>query len=558
MTQRQSWIESLSFLNDDAVESLVPLLERVALVVEAAAIEQEGTGEPNGFGGITRRGPLDRLLLSEWLYATEEPDEFMRRFVNSELSYLQPEQTEPAGTTRLEVLVDSGPQCLGAVRLVHLLALVVLSKRADQLGIPFAIGVLGETPGSFTEGPFAESFPHWLKKRMNVGLGDGLEYSDCEEWNSFGMPNAHRWLLTGGPSVVMPSQTPNDVQVLCAHIAEWSDVGVAALKVEVGNRSVTLPLTDQRQAIRVLRGDGLRTEPISRPTNAPVENGAVRFPRFTGSAPRLLMRGESADVLISMGLTGRTRRFQFRGPVVAAGTVGDRVVAVVIIDSELRIQIFGKKLGRVDNFGVPLLDLPFDPWGMLTTDLPMLLFSDEIHLCVEGTWYAISGSTIEARSALLMASSAVVDQPRRAYQFDTSLHFEGQVVSPVPTGLKPDEIFFGVGESLAFWNGGYWELCDKKQRWEIRLQDETDNVVGVTVINSAPWLVTRSADGYFVRLQSHFECKEITVASGWLSSLTVHPTLPLLGVQRSDGQVDIVDLRPKTVVASFQPGGHQS
>ena len=61
-------------------------------------------GELRGYDGLTRRGSPERLLISEWLLATEAPDEFVRRAAFNEQAFLRPAFRQPQGGRRAVAL----------------------------------------------------------------------------------------------------------------------------------------------------------------------------------------------------------------------------------------------------------------------------------------------------------------------------------------------------------------------------------------------------------------------------------------------------------------------
>src|SRR5207249_6830439 len=79
--------------------------------------------------------------------AGEAPDEFTRRAAMGEHAFLQVARREPAGARVSVALFDGGPNQLGAPRLVHLAALIVLARRAEVAGAPFAWGVAQQPAG---------------------------------------------------------------------------------------------------------------------------------------------------------------------------------------------------------------------------------------------------------------------------------------------------------------------------------------------------------------------------------------------------------------------------
>lgn len=127
----REWAESLALVADELQPSVAQVARRLdALLGPLRPRVQRRGDEPDGFSGLARRGRYDRLLLSEWAMLDEVPDEFVRRAVAGEHAFYQLETRQPRGGLRVRVVFDAGPGQLGAPRLVHLAALVVLSRRA--------------------------------------------------------------------------------------------------------------------------------------------------------------------------------------------------------------------------------------------------------------------------------------------------------------------------------------------------------------------------------------------------------------------------------------------
>jgi hypothetical protein len=100
------------------------------------------TGPPDGFGALARRGPYERLLLSEWLLWQELPDEFLRRAASAEHLFQAVVRKQPAGRGQWVALFDVGPGQIGAPRLAQIALLAVFSRRAAVAGATFAWGAL--------------------------------------------------------------------------------------------------------------------------------------------------------------------------------------------------------------------------------------------------------------------------------------------------------------------------------------------------------------------------------------------------------------------------------
>ena len=142
----QPWAQELELFPSETASALAPLLPRLdRLVGPLRASPKWGRGEPDGFDGLSRRGIYDRLLVSEWLLADEAPLEFARRAATGEHAFLKLAQREPQSAPLSLAVFDAGPNQLGAPRLLHLAALVVLFRRAKNSGAYFRWGVLQQT-----------------------------------------------------------------------------------------------------------------------------------------------------------------------------------------------------------------------------------------------------------------------------------------------------------------------------------------------------------------------------------------------------------------------------
>ena len=112
------WASQLSLFPLDLALHLGPYVARLSAALGSLRPRGETDGgEPQGYDGITRRGTFDRLLVSEWLWALEAPDELVRRAAFGELSFLKPAFHQPRGARRTVALLDAGPDQLGAPRI---------------------------------------------------------------------------------------------------------------------------------------------------------------------------------------------------------------------------------------------------------------------------------------------------------------------------------------------------------------------------------------------------------------------------------------------------------
>lgn len=129
-----AWMQELRRFPEDLALGLCPLLRQLAVALGAGFRSEVGQGEPDGVSGITQRERFERLLPSQWLLASEVPDEFLRRAAMHELMFLESAKRQPRAASRSIVVFDAGPSQLGTPRLVQLAMLLVMERRARQAG----------------------------------------------------------------------------------------------------------------------------------------------------------------------------------------------------------------------------------------------------------------------------------------------------------------------------------------------------------------------------------------------------------------------------------------
>ncbi|MCY1046651.1 hypothetical protein OV208_35435 [Corallococcus sp. bb12-1] len=289
------WAAQLSLFPDDLALHLGPHVARLAAALGGLRPRGEAEGgEPQGYDGLTRRGPFERLLVSEWLWALEAPEELVRRAAFGELSFLKPAFRQSQGARRTVVLLDAGPDQLGLPRIAHLALLVVLARRAEAAGAAFTWGVLQSSPGSETHtGLEVRSLMKWLEARSiepatanhldawRVALD--LQASPGDAW-LVGAPRLSRLAGAEGMSRI--------------EVSEPLEPGAHRLTVDVRPasqvaRSVVLELPPPDDCIRLLRN------PFERPRPAPVWTRADRHLRgfaFSGDGRRLLLHHADGSV----------------------------------------------------------------------------------------------------------------------------------------------------------------------------------------------------------------------------------------------------------------------
>jgi hypothetical protein len=311
-------------------------------------------GEPDGVGGIGRRGPFERLLATEWALADEAPDEFLRRAVTAELSFTELSHRRPATARRSVVLFDAGPDQLGAPRVVHLAALLLLAQRAADAGASFAWGVLQDPEGTLVSAVTQASVLGLLQKRSTrqVSAEDARRFRDA-----LGPGETEVWLV-GGPEAAATCQ---DLTRRRLEIEDSFDPA-APMSVDVRAfvdgtatpRVVRLDLPPAALAVRLLR------DPFGAVSAARPGGGAAFAPGtnivFGGDDRKIYLRGAGGElVTVCVPRSPRSKEMpkprMFRPPAgeVLVG-VGERreregKFAVTQRDGELLVHTLSKRGG---------------------------------------------------------------------------------------------------------------------------------------------------------------------------------------------------------------------
>lgn len=137
------WAEHLQIFPEEISLTLGGYVRKVSpFIAPLNSFAEDADGEPNGYDGIARRGIYERLLLSELALADDFGDEFIRRAVMGEHLFLNPARVSP-GTKRVSIaLFDAGAMQIGAPRIAHIVAFIVLARRAEAAGAMFLWNIL--------------------------------------------------------------------------------------------------------------------------------------------------------------------------------------------------------------------------------------------------------------------------------------------------------------------------------------------------------------------------------------------------------------------------------
>lgn len=210
-----------------------------------------GTDEPNGIDDLRRRGPYDRLLLSEWLLADEMPDEFLRRASGGEHLFLSPRRESRKLQRRIVAVFDCGALQLGAPRLAHLALWILLARRAADAGALFEWGLLNAPAQCL-----AQRDEQALKALLGARHFGRASESDVRGWHAIWQDDpdayAERWLIGahGLDAVAHDAGFGHRAHIerdLHAHLA-------VSLQTPSQSRRVRVPLPGNAVAQGLLRG----------------------------------------------------------------------------------------------------------------------------------------------------------------------------------------------------------------------------------------------------------------------------------------------------------------
>ncbi|MFI6846579.1 hypothetical protein OG535_36865 [Kitasatospora sp. NBC_00085] len=551
------WAATLSALSPELAVALGPLVRRLDALVGAREPVADVLGDPDGLGGLTRAGRPDRLLPSEWLLADAYPDEFLRRLADGELLHHATEFRTPVARGRIVALVDTGPTQAGAGRLVQLAALLVLHRRAAARGTELAVGVLGDPFGRLLAGDLAELLPAWLAARRPADpttedvrrAQAGLDAED------------HAWLLA---SPRLAGQLPARARVLASEPARWSADGATHVTVRLDGAATELPLPAAEIAVRALRGSEFRRAvapaAVALPDGAtgPAGGTGAALPAFTTDARTLIARGKRASTLLAVNLPSgedgpvtavRPRRHELHGPVVAAGRIGRRLIALYVRGDRLIPYVSGRPLsgrgGRPGGFTAEAAAFGLDRARLaeqLTRPvLPLLRNGDDLVLPLAGRWWRIAPDGAVADDGEVgrgVEGRQYFNRFREPRLYDRSLPPEAArarhlVHSGATVGWSED----GRNWHVRTWRGRNWN-GPARQGEELRISfREPAEVIGLVHHEAVPALVTCTHSGRLVRTVRADGVRTLSRFSGGTAPPTVHPTLPLIAAETRPGRI---------------------
>jgi hypothetical protein len=347
------WAAQLAPFAPDLALTLGAWARRIAPALGPFRGPRVTAGEPDGLAGISRRGPYERLLLSEWLLAQEIPAEFTRRAAAGEHLFLDRGRRDSSAGRRSIALLDAGPDQLGAPRIAQLALLVVLATRAEAAGTAFSWGVVQEPDHDLVDGFGPDLARRFLMARSERPISTGA----LAAWIERLPPPAASddlWLVGGA---ALSRAAPAGASRLVAEDVTEPGARQVRLLLEprgASRREVTLDLPSAADCTRLLR-DPFRTA-SAEPARAPghiLPGSAILFAPFTR---RVAVRLAGADVLDAhvpsspREKSGHARRLTGGPGLVAVGWNGKRLFKASLQTGAI---VFARASGSAIGSSVP-------------------------------------------------------------------------------------------------------------------------------------------------------------------------------------------------------------
>lgn len=514
------WAPQLALLQRELALALAPWIQRLSLSIGPLAdAASQPAGAPDGYDGVARKGSYERLLVSEWLYAQEAPEEFIRRAAEGEHLFSRLAVREPHQARRCVALFDPGPSQLGAPRIAHLAAFIALAARCDAAHAQLEWGVL-QAPGVLRSG-FDKAAAEAL---LNARTAREPKPGELEAWaHELDLSVDDVWLIGGGDVALGP--LADRAQRL--EVRDVLEPGLRRLQVSVRRparppKTVHLELPPPAVCTALLRAPfALERAPRVGPTVTRPTRGLV----FAAAAQRLYTLGRSGELLSvtlprTPGATARQVAWQPPADqrVIAAGWHKGLLCLTALVDAGGRVYRLlvhaiskrGEPRGPPERFEVPAsAALPL-PEGTFS-DLAALSFAGKRRLVVTllGRAFTLAnGRLIEGRDRVLAHTQRghrvhfliVDDQGRRQVR---TLHANGTETHAQVEGLGAARAYFAGGRHAplpalalgALASSPRWALYDHL-RPPIGLDvPPGGTVMGVTPHEAMPaGLVVRSAD----------------------------------------------------------------
>jgi len=570
------WEAELSVLPRELALGLGPLVLHVARELgPLGARSVPAGGEPDGYDGLSRRGNYERLASVEWLYALELPDEFFRRAVYGEQSFLHLRLREPGGVRRSVALFDAGPGQLGGPRIAQLAVLVALARRAAEQGAEFEWGVLqgrelqrGFTQsnvlhllsGRSTREPVAADLERWRATVEGASEPDDLWLAGSERLAE--LEGAEGTSILAVRDVVEPEARKIAVEV--------RRPGSSVHRAWTATISLDLPAPDA--CVRLLR-DPFRVARAT-PLTIPGAVDAASGIHFSPNGGWLVVRLQSRELLV-VAIPDSPRDESGARPrligeaagidIVAIGLRGSRLAFAHLEPGSLRVHFFGKygsKLAAVETSAVPALPLVVrrHPGVLYWEEGSSVLIDAVGHRFTKvagGSWLA-AGSGIA--SSVVRRGRVVTIRPAEdsSAAYTTALVDDGEMRIPLREHFERIVAFFGFPQRGAdpaelvavMLSPGVWGVHTYRKCYELHAPTGS-RVVGVAVGDAGEPGLLLLEDGALSLVGGHFA--QALRLPARVATAAASPYRPVVAAVGEKGQLYVWSLQHRALVVHLEP-----
>jgi hypothetical protein len=609
------WAHYLQVFPRELSLALGPMIQRIALAIGPLRTDHSsGAGDPDGFDGLAKSGPYERLLASEWLLAEEVPDEFVRRAVAGEHLFSKLARREPAASRVSCAIFDGGPNQAGSPRVAHLAALIVLARRAEAAGAQFSWGML-QSPGTPI---FSEVTESSVLRLLEARSPSEATNADLAIW----LKRLANWQelddlwIVGGPRLaeMSASQGLSQLSVRDVFEPEARQLLLTVRGASGVKREITLELPDDRACARLLR------DPFAVSSAAPHQVKAAFAPAsnllFDAKGVKLFARSPNGGV-ISFPITNSPRA-QAGNPKLYQQSSGRRVAAVgrigrtvvLITEHELKFASSGRGnepeqmlipnycgkrphslpegnyVSRPSTFSYapvssesalqPCLPVPKEaaarPEALVMDSSGNLfkLFALENHECTVGGYRTVGVFQLVASNVLAIApvfSRIAYVGKELTYKNEWSIISIGAETSKraLPAGITPAQAFFGFGGSLSDYQFGLLAIRDEKSQWVVMSRKGEHSfapppggrVVGVARIRTSsdqePGLIVLEDDSRTLTLYGNTGGKQLLKAAAPITSVTASHAAPHIAYATTEGEVNVYSLDHGVSLCRYLP-----
>lgn len=586
----QRWREDLSIFPRDVALTIGAWLPRLQLAFGPLSSRSTlNSGEIDGFGGLARRGPYERLLISEWLMALEYPDEFARRAAMNEHAFLEVARREPRGSKRSVVLFDAGPSQLGNPRLLHLAALVVLARRAWTESADFGWGVLQDSSGWCWSG-LTESSITGLIEARSAHEPSAIDLEDWLERMAQNVEPDDLWIVGGKRLLRLGAELPaagaEKFQRSTRLIAgETLELGRRAVRFEIvrpGKKTtdLELELPEETACIRLLRDPFEIRPPAVQQARKP--NQKLSSLVFSRDSRKLLMRSNRDVIALHptrepRHQSGAVRTLPNCGETIAAvGSVNRAFFAITSNSHQISLQHYSRYGSAHEKLQTEELEANFPFWhpGDSSPLQPCYFFGDKyIFTDTLGRLLAFDPAT--KKIALMLTGVTAFSQSTGKLWLVQNSWESGEAVQGRQLIMIDQELNFrmyepmeGDGDLATFFGFPFTERPFTAVRqyldsWviggDIRVEPPKDSrVFGVTSTRASrrsPALLVIENDERTISAIGQDTSSRLFIAGERIVAAAAATTAPLAAFMTEKGVVIVYSLEHTQVVYRYVPAG---